>query len=107
MNITTATKVVTTKTHTAAFSADEVKTAALSLAKKGVGLSDDQIASSKVEIAADGEVTVELIEVASEAAATDAPAPGVLSPAPAAIETPAAHQDEPAAPAIRMGFGQH
>ena len=75
MNITTATKVVTTKTHTAAFSADEVKAAALSLAKKGVGLSDDKIASSKVDVAADGEVTVELVEVASEDAATPAPAP--------------------------------
>lgn len=103
MNITTATKVITTKTHTASFSAEEFKAAALSLAKKGVGLSDEQIASSKVDIAADGEVTVELVEVGSEAAAPEAPA-AAAPVVPAAAETPT---DAPAAPAApHLSFGR-
>lgn len=100
MNITTATKVITTKTHTASFSAEEFKAAALSLAKKGVGLSDEQIASSKVDIAADGEVTVELVEVGSEAAAPESPAAPVTQAT--AAEAPAAD-----APTLRTGFLAH
>lgn len=63
---------VTTKVHTAVFSADDLKAVALSAVKGQVGVSDDAVASSEVTLGDDGSIKVEIVENVPAAPAADA-----------------------------------
>lgn len=105
MQVTTEVNVVTTKTHKAVFSADEIKAVALSVATKNIG--DAKITSSAVVLGGDGAITVEIVEVINESSeqqadtATQAPAPAAA--APAAPQAPTIMPIAPAAPAVANG----
>lgn len=94
MQVTTQVNVVTTKTHKAVFSADEIKAVALSIATKPLGTA--KVTSTAVELGADGSITVDIVEVIEETSEDQADSAAQQASAP---QAPAA--SAPQAPSIQ------
>ena len=56
------TRTVTTRSHTAVFSAADIRGVALAVVGKQIGIADVNVLSSSAKVGEDGSVTVEIVE---------------------------------------------